>query len=604
MPFALRWYFIIIPAGLSIILAAIVFALYRHSHNNNGLCAEDSAMPGWKFVPTLIAVVYTQLTGMVFGAVKRTDPFAKMAKTSGRIPVARYTLLEKTKPWWTTLARGFQRKRNGGSWNWVTILSSSLYILAILGISPMSAALLGTKEVHETIPEALVHLTMRNGSIIQPRAERDTYLRTMGAIFQNYSTSPWITDNFVILPFWPENSTDTGSRWDSQVPSSGTWEANTTILHNDLVCAEMSLKNKDMYLRHVDNNDTAGSNEERYQASVLLESNHGCRFNLTLNVTGNRGSSPWAEFSYDWMSWSDINNIILGNSYATYAIVQLNEECPESEIIMMSTPWWAVQFDPPPDRLLENMTMLAYACHSEYSMATIPARATAALKTLTVEFDENRFDQMRTPVPSTVLDLPELRKIYTDIKWSQFVPQNTVANQQIYQIFGGAAAMLGAAYKFNVPQMMADSNVPMAAARIRRRFFTEIVGRSLQSTGILEERRTTGHRLALVRKVIVSGQAASIICVLLLISCFSFLGILLVTQATRKTLNTYQDPSTLLGTSIWGNGDATVLRRFAKLDLATRKLLKEELASSVFFSKYGKLGEVEVDIPVGHTSTY
>jgi hypothetical protein len=173
MPFALRWYFITITAGLSVALAATVFALYWHSHHNNGLCTGDSAMPGWKFVPTLIAVLYTQLTAMIFGAVKATEPFAKMAKTKGRVPVAHYTLLEKTKPWWTTLARGFQKRRNGGLWNWAVILSCSIYILAILGISPISAALLGTKEVLQTSSEVLVQLEMRNGSTLHPLAERD-----------------------------------------------------------------------------------------------------------------------------------------------------------------------------------------------------------------------------------------------------------------------------------------------------------------------------------------------------------------------------------------------------------------------------------------------
>jgi hypothetical protein len=52
--------------------------------------------------------------------------------------------------------------------------------------------------------------------------------------------------------------------------------------------------------------------------------------------------------------------------------------------------------------------MLAYACHSDYSMAIIPARATAALNALSVEFDEDLFYQKRIPVPSTILDYPRL----------------------------------------------------------------------------------------------------------------------------------------------------------------------------------------------------
>lgn len=59
-PFVLRWYFVVIPIISSIVFAAVVTILYWVSHKNNGLCSEDSAMPGWKFVPTLIVVIYTQ----------------------------------------------------------------------------------------------------------------------------------------------------------------------------------------------------------------------------------------------------------------------------------------------------------------------------------------------------------------------------------------------------------------------------------------------------------------------------------------------------------------------------------------------------------------
>jgi len=151
---------------------------------------------------------------------------------------------------------------------------------------------------------------------------------------------------------------------------------------------------------------------------------------------------------------------------------------------------------------------------------------------------------------------------------------------------------------------MADSQLPVFAAQFRRRFFAETVGGSLQRTKVLEERSTAGHRLGSVRTVLVSGQAACIICALLLICCFFFLGILWETRAAKTTLSISQDPSTLLGTSIWGSGDAMVLRSFKEFDLATRKTLKEELAGKVFFSKHGKLRESEAGIQDDHKSTY
>jgi hypothetical protein len=168
-------------------------------------------------------------------------------------------------------------------------------------------------------------------------AERDTYLQTMGAILQNYSTSPWVTDGFVVLPFWPDDTTDTDSPWDSQVSNSGTWEANTTILHNDLVCTELSLKEKEIHLRPADGYESHFS-QQRYSAYVLLESNHDCQLNLTVNISFPMEGHT-VQFSRDWISWSDIHTIIMDDSSST-DMVRVNEDCHEGETIIMSTPWW------------------------------------------------------------------------------------------------------------------------------------------------------------------------------------------------------------------------------------------------------------------------
>jgi hypothetical protein len=79
------------------------------SRRNYGLSAESSALFGWAFVPTFIAVVYTQLTVMLFDDVKRTEPFARLAKPSATAPKASRTVLEMPRHWWTTLAHGFNK---------------------------------------------------------------------------------------------------------------------------------------------------------------------------------------------------------------------------------------------------------------------------------------------------------------------------------------------------------------------------------------------------------------------------------------------------------------------------------------------------------------
>jgi hypothetical protein len=44
MPFALRWYFMIVPTALSFILALIVMVLRWYSQKHNGLGSESAAM--------------------------------------------------------------------------------------------------------------------------------------------------------------------------------------------------------------------------------------------------------------------------------------------------------------------------------------------------------------------------------------------------------------------------------------------------------------------------------------------------------------------------------------------------------------------------------
>jgi len=572
-------------------ITLVISLLYWRSHKNNGLGSVDAAIPGWKFVPTLLAVIYTQLTAVILDAVKRTESFARMAKPEGRVPVARYTLLEKTKPWWTTLAQGFQKKRNGGSMNWVLILSCSIYILAILGISPISAALLDSKEVQQTSPAALVRLAMPNGSMLHPRAERNTYLRTMGALFQNYSTSPWVTDQHVILPFWPENSVQPDLPWNSWASSTGIWEADTTVFRNEFVCAKLEMNRKDIWLRH--NENESGDSEKKYVASVLLKSDSGCQFNVTVNATtdiNNFEARVWLDD--DWISWSDIRRLNFGDKYTPDPIVQLNEGCNEKEIILMSRPWWVDSRSP--TTLLDNMTALAYACHSDHSMAVVPARATSTSTGFSVEFDKEVFEQKRMPVPPEAFDLQEMHDIYTDLAWSKFVRQKSVfANQQAKKVFAGPGAMLGTRYNFSVPRMMADTDLPVVAARFRNRFSAEMLGASLQSTGFLTQQSATGSEFQTVRKVVVSGQAASVLCTLLLISFCSMVVLIWLTWANKRALGISHDPSTLIGIGIWASGNVVLLRKFASLDLVNRKALKIELADRMFRSENGKLEEHE-----------
>lgn len=574
-------------------LAILVMVLHWLSETHSGIASERSAITGWKFIPTLIAVVYTQLAAMILGALKRTEPFARLAKSITHVPVARYTLLEKSKPWWTTFAHGFQKRRNPGSWSWAIILSSASFILAILGISPLSAALLSTKTVQVQVPVELNRLVLDNKSPLLSRSDRTTYLRTTGALLQNYSTSSWSTDDYFILPFWPENSQKL--QWAFNTSTAQTWQAETTVFRNDFVCDALELKKKEIYLRHTVEEFEIEMYKKTYLASVLLESTNGCQVNLTSNVTSSPDARE-AEFRRleTYASWTDIKKLAMENEIDGDARILINEECQMNEMILMSTPWMTRNGK---DVLLPNMTITAYACRSEHTMARMTVQASSKSSGLTLEFDEALFDKTREPVPAEVLDPASLHELYSSPEWYEYLPQpkllSTYITGDVPPPLHGAAALLGTSYDFNVTTMMTADDLPQKAAKMRRRFFSETLRTSLDSLQDASVEHIPGTRSASDRRILVNRPIAMALCALLSVSFFSFAALIWLCRPSRRPLHLQRDPSSVLGLCETISATPAVLNLFSSLDLAPRDTLKAQFSTRTFASSSRALYEVD-----------
>jgi hypothetical protein len=587
MPFALRWYFIFIPTSLCVVLAIVVMLLRWYSQTHNGLGSEDSAILGWKFLPTLIAVIYSQLTAMILSAVKRTEPFVRLAKPIKQVPTARYTLLEKPKPWWITFAHGFQKRRNGGYWSCTLIFTCMAYILAMLGISTLSAALLTTQERQHSTSATVSRFALNNASTLVPRTNRATYLRTTGAILQNYSTSPWVTNEYTILPFWPENLSTVKSPWNYRSPSAELWEAETIVFRSDLDCTELHLKTKDLGFEKDESvqSDTYGN----YLASVLFESDAGCQVNLSTNAT-----SLWTSaflMAKDWALWTDIDHLLVANSYGEEPSLKHNDKCSHDSLILLSTPWWT-DLKGHDTEFLPNMTMKAYGCDSVHTMAEISVRAEVTETDLTIHFDEENFDRVSHPVPSSVIDLAKLRNIYTDVAWGEYLPQKTF-NDESLPLVPGAAALLGVDHRFNVTAMMADRDLVKTAARLRRRFFNEIVETSLQYPGASRPEIASGTVTVSSRRVLVNEQVALALFALLTVSFGMLLAVLWFTRLDVRPIGMYRDPSSLLNLCWWAAHHDGTLTAFKSQDLSTRKTLKSRIGDCTFYTTSGRLGKLD-----------
>lgn len=563
------------------VLGFVVLLLQWYSDKNHGLSPETSAIFGWKFAPTLVAVLYTQLTAMLFDDIRRTEPFARLARPSDSIPKASRTILETPREWWTTLAHGFDKQKNGGRRSWVIILAYAVNVLAFLTISPISSALLGIDEVSVPRSVEMIRLVAAKDSPMSPFAERDTYFRATGALLQNVSTSPWLSDDYAILPFWPTGSAP--SPWDRQsAPMPQTWEAETTVFRNNFKCSQLDLAATGF----APTGHQSFLSVDEFLASIRLESTEGCQYNLTFKSSD----------IYSWyvvVSWSDIDHFASRSGFygdVPYSGFQVthNEKCGD-EAIILSTAW----LKNATGGFLSNLTVTGYACSSDHTMATIPVEAAVSSAGFTVNFDTERFLQAKQVVPETLFNHSQLLQLYTDPELFTYIP--TPASFEPYLSpydYGGVAALLATQYGFNLTEMQLDASLPEKAARIRKRFFGEILRTSLSAAGASDYESVLGTKTALESRVFVSFQAAYVLAALFFISFFMLLFVTWTSRIRKRPLNLAHDPATVLGTAAVVASNNEVLSPLEELHETFKSEITLALEDRQYATSPGRLHEI------------
>jgi hypothetical protein len=142
------------------------------------------------------------------------------------------------------------------------------------------------------------------------------------------STSAWISDQYVSVPFWP-SSLHTAPLGPA-ISETEEWTAPSLVLNTEMNCEPMRLTSVGWFNRtwHADYD---GSLEYEVMSYVVLSSDSGCRYRLVLDnssiVTTQGGSS-----------WSHASNFSTSTADNSEAFVDYSG-CPPREIIIASTAW-------------------------------------------------------------------------------------------------------------------------------------------------------------------------------------------------------------------------------------------------------------------------
>ncbi|OJD31470.1 uncharacterized protein BKCO1_4800063 [Diplodia corticola] len=521
-PYTLEWPFLSLLALFTCGLTLTVIGLYWYSATHYGLGNDnDTALLffAWRFAPSLIAVIYVQMTAMVLDDVKRTEPFARMARPNGGL--GSWTILQSSGAWWNALADGISKKKNANHRSWILIASALINILGFLVISPLSPSLLEPTSI--TIVEHTDFTALAPNSTLPLSTDRETYLRILGNILQNVSTSAWISEDFTFFPIWPSDLVD-APLGPSLSSTPEEWHAETLVMNTELDCKPMVLKHTQM----TNESSVNDLNETQWAlgALALLTSDDGCDLTIKMDE---RYAVIGAAF------WSAIHDL------PSWAIGNYSAECGEREFVGAMTS--LAHYNNGPLELTPDFTISAQVCAANYYMAKIQVKALSTGTESEISFDESTYYGHRRPIPAGTLNVEAAQEIALSSNWSRYMPYHMpyIASPEA-PVIDGLVLNLAALYDFDVGEMARNSDLVTPARGIKQRIFGEVVQRSLLHQEQSSQISVKGLVKRVERRIVVVSGIAIMVVTVLLISLALLLVVWVSSRPCRRPLHLNADP--------------------------------------------------------------
>ncbi|KAF2122407.1 hypothetical protein BDV96DRAFT_594294 [Lophiotrema nucula] len=603
LPWTMRWYLLSVPVATSLILCIAISVLCWYSQTHYGLGKDDdtsSLLFGWRFTPTLIAVLYCQLTVMLFEDVKRTEPYAHMARSGGASALS--TVLSAPGSWWKSLFDGFGRKKTGTPRSWVLICTTLAYIIGLLAISPLSSSMLTSDEVAVKRDGDFVFMDSPAGKSLTLIPTRDTYFRSIGNYLQNVTTSTWIDDSYYVHPFWPADMgiTPLGTKLTS---TPGTWTGTTSVFSAALDCESLHLIDKEWkYVPAYTEAFEAGDTEELGNLSthwIHMESPSGCKYGLAVGESNDDsygGGIYWDSFkNLEATNYLALRNLI-------YTQHNLSAECQDSEVMVIHTPFvegllnMSMLFDGTGRPFPDNFTATGQICKSRYYTARMPVTITTSPAASSMRIDPEVFRQRRQLVPFELINTDRLQTLSSSSDWNGYMRvTNGVRRNNFWST--GPATILAGRYNFKVWEMVKSQTIVEDALRLKQRFMGELLQNSILQPDAAERQRARAQVSVLERRVVVIDEVGVLLAVLFFISFLLLALTLWLSRLHRRPLHLFVDPITPLGMAALVASKRDALTSLQPLDQASKKDRKVALRDKGYATAPGTFDETQCLLP-------
>lgn len=587
LPMSLRWWFMVLLFFFTLGLSLAALLLTIHSHNNQGLGTErdtSAFLFTRKFVPILFAVIYATLVMDIITDIRRTELYARLSRPAGA-PAS--TLFLRPGPLWLDPFTALRATTNGGVRNWALFWAALINILSFLLIVPFSAAFIYPAEIVFISPTTYSRLAEFPKGPLKLSMDDSVLFQTISSELLNTTTSVWVSNEYAVLPFWPSDQQTMALGSFPSSPSQQ-WTANTTVYQADFECSLMSLQSFANFTL-----PATGTN----LLSFVIRADDGCSLGLAglspdsgSNTIFSTGGGWWAEapnFDYP-LFWPPVKGTVGDFEDSHSVILNTTSQCGTRSMFFVAEPY---VYD-------KTFKAMGQVCTSSYFSASLPVTVSNAEPSPSITFDTKLFESAKEPLAPSVLDIPTLEKSFLDQDWAnklQSPSSRLNTHSSLKPKFGGPLSLLGAKNDFNLPGILASTDLTTQARQIKQRFLGESMMSSFHRMGAQNSEPISGTIASIERRVFVSIAAGIILTTTLIVLACMLLLVAFHTRLHQRPLNLLRDPSSLKAMASLISSRLEIQSLFEGTDRASDYVLRHKLSGYVLYLKNGELHAYGMD---------
>jgi hypothetical protein len=583
LPVSLRWWFMLFLFCLSFGLGLAALLLTLRSRDYQGLGFDrgtSTFLFAWKFIPTLLAVVYIILILTMVSDIKRTEPYARLSRPAGA-PAS--TLFLKPGLLWTDPVTALSKASNGGVPNWALFWAAIINILSILLVVPFSAAFIYPAEVVVWNSSNFSGPAVSTHGPLNLSTDDSVLFRTISGELLNTSTSAWVNNDYSIIPFWPlgEKTVPLGGVLPSPQQQ---WTTNTTVYQVELKCDSMNLRS----FSNITIPATQNSSRIDF-LSFVIGSDDGCSLGLT-GFAPDSGSSTIFSTGGGWWSsapnfspppfWPKGNGTVSDLSASNQILLNATSQCGTRDVFFLTEPYvWN-----------ETFKAIGQVCSSSYYSASLPVTVSNAESQ--PSFDTEVYESEKQSISTNVLDIPTFERSFLNENWaSKFQSPSPGSNPDLprWPKLGGPLNLLGAENSFNLSSMFVNPNLTTQARQIKQRFLGESMLSTFHNTGAQNSEPMPGGLASIEQRIVVSFAVGIMLGVTMLLSSFMIFIVAFYTRPDRRPLNLLQEPGSLKAMASLISMRTDIRSLFQGTDRASEIAMRHKLAGYVLYLRNGEL---------------